>query len=81
VFIVSRRGGGNNSEEVSLLKKPVVETLQRSESRTFYADVQGKMVYVTITKQDIPHVALAHGSAYASVGEYLKMLSGVVDAS
>ena len=63
------------------MKKSVIETLQRSESRTFYADIHGKMVYVTITKQDIPHVALAHGSAYASVGEYLKMLSGVVDAT
>lgn len=54
--------------------------LCKAQSRTFYKDVQGKMVYITVTIQDIPRKAAVLKNSCRSVGEYMKLLADVVDA-
>ena len=54
--------------------------LCKAQSRTFYKDVQGKMVYITVTVQNIPRKAAVLKNSCRSVGEYMKLLADVVDA-
>lgn len=74
VWSSRRECGGDNLDKIL----PYNVELCEARSIGFYKEINGKMIYITITTQTLPaHILKIKSND--SVGQYLKELSNIID--